>query len=149
MFHAHSLLGIWKKYIIQPRIDQLKKKNSAGAPLPRQFFLQIVEILKFSKNPSNMRKKFGKILKYTLAHQLFYVKISKFLNLPLWRYGFLDFDYTQSYYSGLYKLLKFSNPLKPSKYKKKFEKIRTYTYTRLLTIICENFEIFEPPPLKV
>ena len=46
-----------------------------------------------------MRKKIEKILTYEPAHELFYVKISKFLNTPLRWYEYLNSGYLRSYYS--------------------------------------------------
>ena len=62
--------------------------------MARIFFLQIFKIFNPHFPPLQIcGKKFEKILTYTPAYQLFYEKITKFLNLPLRRYEFLNFGY--------------------------------------------------------
>ena len=91
--HPHSRSE--KKIISKGKTNFLIKNPAAS--LPRIFFYKF---LKFSTPSPQICEKIEKILTYTPAHQLFYVKISKFLNFPLWRYEFLNFCYLRSHYSG-------------------------------------------------
>ena len=64
---------------------------------------------------------------------------------PTWKKKF-QLGIPPSFFIRIFEI--FKPPQNPSKYAKKIWK-NSHVYTCLLTILCENFKIFEPPPSKV